>query len=475
VDHVTLRVNDSEPIPAWLTGGTFGGRVPVRVGENRIVATATSLDGKTREASVTVVVSGSISVGIDSPLDGTLYTNHQTEVAVEGTASVFADLAPELLTGRSDHGIERVLLRVDDSPPFATTLEGNRFSGRVLLHRGENRLLATATSRDGRVADAAITVTVRPPGCAELQVQATRGGQPALSLSDRAVEIVLDASNSMWGQLGGRSKMSIAKEILGDALDWLPDDLRVALRVYGHQHRRELRNCQDSKLLVPFEASNRQRIREAIASFKPRGQTPLGYSLQQVAADFGDSRGERAVVLVTDGIESCGGDPVGAARALQESGSFPVHVIGFGLGSGEDEDRRSLSAIAEASGGRFLTARSAEELREALSVSVGTAFRVSRGGLTVAQGTLGANEQIPLPAGDYVVQIDSAPPRELPVELVAEENLTMVLERSGETLSRVERRRPADYRICEEPLRARALHPAPAGAAQPAAAPGLDE
>jgi Mg-chelatase subunit ChlD len=368
-----------------------------------------------------------------------------------------------------------VLLRVDDSPPFATTLEGGRFSGRVLLHRGENRLLATATSRDGRVADAAITVTVRPPGCAELQVQAMRGGQPALSLSDRAVEIVLDASNSMWGQLGGKAKMSIAKEILEDALDWLPDDLMVALRVYGHQHRRELRNCQDSELLVPFGAGHRQRIREAIVSFKPRGQTPLGYSLQQVSADFGNFQGERAVVLVTDGIESCGGDPVRAARALQEDGSLPVHVIGFGLGGGEGEDQRSLSAIATASGGKFLTARSAEELREALSVSVGTAFRVSRNGLMVAEGTLGANERILLPAGAYVVRIDSAPPRELPVELVAEESMTMVLERSGDALSRAERRRPAEYRVCEEPLQARALRPAPAGAAQPAAAPRFAE
>jgi hypothetical protein len=145
-------------------------------------------------------------------------------------------------------------------------------------------------------------------------------------------------------------------------------------------------------------------------------------------------------------------------------------VIGFGLGSDEDEDQRSLRAIAEASGGKFLAARSAEELREALSVSVGTAFRISRGGLTVAAGTLGANELIVLPAGDYMVQIDSAPPRELPVELVAEENLTMVLERNGEILSRAERRLPADYRTCEEPLQARAWRPAPADTGQPAAA-----
>ena len=208
---------------------------------------------------------------------------------------------------------------------------------------------------------------------------------------------------------------------------------------------------------------------------RPRGQTPIDYALRQVGRDLAHAPGERAVILLTDGIESCGGDPVGAARALQESGSLPVHVIGFGLGSGEDENQRSLSAIAEASGGKFLTARSAEELREALSVSVGTAFRVARGGLTLAEGTLGANELILLPAGDYVLQIDSAPPRELPVELLAEENLTMVLERNGETLSRAEQRRTADYRFCEEPLHAQPSRQAPARAAQPAAAPGVTE
>ena len=74
-----------------------------------------------------------------------------------------------------------------------------------------------------------------------------------------------------------------------------------------------------------------------------------------------------AVVLVTDGIESCGGDPAASAGALQGEGRFPVHVIGFGLSGAENADLDSLRAIADASGGRFITAGNARELRDALA------------------------------------------------------------------------------------------------------------
>jgi hypothetical protein len=125
-------------------------------------------------------------------------------------------------------------------------------------------------------------------------------------------------------------------------------------------------------------------------------------------------------------------------------------VIGFGLGSAEDEDLAGLRAIAEASNGKFLTARSAEELRDALTVTVGTTYRVSREGTTVARGTLGADDLILLPAGDYVVELDSKPPHEVPVTLASEESLALVLARDGDAVSHSRRRGPADYRVCED-------------------------
>jgi Mg-chelatase subunit ChlD len=452
VEHVTLRVNDSPPIPTRLVGGTFSGRVPLQMGENRIVAAATSVDGTTREDAVRVTVTGRLSVAIDTPPDGTLFSERKSEIAVEGSVSTFENLSTKFAAGHPNRGVQSVVLSVNGSPPFATTLEDGRFRGRVLLQQGANRIVATAASRDGRTAQDAVDVTVRPPGCAELQVMARRDGKPALSISDRSVEIVFDASNSMWAQLGGKSKISIAKGILSDALDWLPRDVTLALRVYGHQHPRELRDCRDSELLVPPGRANRQRIRAAITVFRPRGQTPLGYSLEQIARDFGDIAGERAVVLVTDGIESCGGDPVAAARSLRKNEGIPVHVIGFGLESEGDADPASLRAIADASGGKFLTARSAEELREALSVTVGTAFQVLRRGTPVAAGTLGADEIIRLPAGDYTVRIDSEPALEVSTSLSSEDNLTLVLDRRRGSVSPRVRRRPSGYFACEDPL-----------------------
>jgi Mg-chelatase subunit ChlD len=450
VESVSLSVNGSPPRDAELAGGSFRGRLPLELGENEIVAAATSLDGRTASDFVTVVVAGPLEISIDSPADGTLYVERETEAIVRGDVTTFVNPSAELLARYPDRGVRNVVLSVNDSPPVVARVVDGRFSGRVNLQRGENRIVATATSTDGRTAEDGIGVTVRPPGCSELQVAATRNGEPALSISDRAVEIVFDASNSMWGQIGGQAKISIAKEILQGALDWLPDDLSLALRVYGHQHPREQRNCNDSELLVPPGSGNRERIREAIATFRPRGQTPLGYSLEQTAADLGDFAGERAVVLVTDGIESCGGDPAGAAGALRERAGAPVHVIGFGLGAADDEDLAGLRAIAEASGGKFLTATTAEELREALSVSVGTTYRVSRDGETVASGTLGADEVMLLPAGEYVVALDSTPAYEAGIRLASEESVTLLLDRAGEFVSRDDMRVPTRYRACDE-------------------------
>ena len=455
VEEVTLRVNGSAPLPAELIGGTFSSRVPLAPGPNRIVATATSLAGETRQDEVTVFVSGPLRIAIGRPVDGTLYEELESELRVQGSASIFADLPASALDAHGDGSgqgpdpwIQSVVLSVNDSPPFATTVRAGRFDGRVLLREGDNRIVAKATSADGRTAEDAITVTVRPPGCSALEVRAEVDGRPALSISERAVEIVFDASNSMWGQINGTAKIEIAKQSLATTLDALPSNLLVGLRVYGHQHVYQRKDCQDSALLVPLSPLDRERIGAAISQFKPRGQTPLAYSLEQVAGDFGNFAGERAVVLLTDGVESCNGDPAGAARELQNAGDAPVHVIGFGLGGDDSADLASLKAIAAASGGRFLTAQSAAELRDALIATVGTPYSVWSDGAMVAESALGGGPLL-LPPADYVVQLASTPARTLPVHVSREETATLVLSREGRAVSYEVRRAPADYTPCE--------------------------
>jgi Mg-chelatase subunit ChlD len=371
-------------------------------------------------------------------------------------------------------GVDTVMVQVNDAEPVPAQLTGSTFSARVPLVLGENRIVAIATSLHGQSRRDEVSVTVQDPGCAELQIEARSDGQPVLSVSDRAVEIVLDASRSMWGRMEGRPKMDVAKEILDDALAWLPQDLSLSLRAYGHGYSSAQRNCHDSELLVPLARGNRGSIRGAIRSLRPNGQTPLGYALQQVAADLRDFRGERAVVLVTDGIESCGLDPAQAARELQSSGPVPVHVIGFGLGSEADEDLASLQAIAQASGGRFLMAQSASQLREALSLMVGTSYQVWGAEGPVADGTLGSDEALRLPAGDYRVRLESAPPQDVPIALGAEERVVLLFEREGGAISHAKLREAVDYAACTAPVRIAAgpLPSATGGGDAPADAAG---
>jgi len=357
---------------------------------------------------------------------------------------------PDAFLNLRTTGVESVTLRVNGGAPTSTRLAGGTFTGRVSVDPGENQIVAVATSLNGNTARSMLTVTSGPPNCAALDVVAMRNGLPTMSISERTVEIVVDASRSMWGRMEGEPKMVVAKDILRPISDWEPGELNLALRAYGHASASELKDCTDSQLLVAFGEDNREQIREAISGLRPLGQTPLAYALNQVADDFGDIRGERAVVLVTDGIESCGGDPVAAARALSNQG-ITIHVIGFGLGNIKDEDTASLAAIAQASGGRFIMASSAEELKEALAGTVGTAFDVYSGNTLVASGALGSGEPIMLPEGEYRVQINSSPPQEVQVSLVPGERVTMTLEDREGVVSHFEEHTTVGYTPCTEP------------------------
>ena len=365
---------------------------------------------------------------------------------------------PEAFLNLRTTGVDSVLLSVNGSEPVPARLAGGTFAGSVPVDVGENRIVAFATSLDGDTQESEIVVNVRDTSCAALEVAATNEGRPVLSLNERAVEIVVDASKSMWGQIDGRSKMEIAKTTLDEVSYWLPDDLDLALRTYGSTTASEQNNCADSSLLVPFGESNRDYVRQAIAGLRPTGQTPIAYALQQAARDFDALQSDRTLVLVSDGIESCGGDPVQAAYALRQQG-IVVHLIGFGLGNGADEDAASLRAIANASGGRYVTAGSADELKAALAQTVATSFSVYQGSTEVAGGSLGSGSAslagassagvMLLPEGEYRVELHSSPPVETRVNLAPRDSLALTLDKRGGIVTAVERRTELPHTSCE--------------------------
>ncbi|MDR0619730.1 MAG: VWA domain-containing protein [Bacteroidales bacterium] len=149
--------------------------------------------------------------------------------------------------------------------------------------------------------------------------------------------IIYDASNSMNARWQSDSKMTITKRLLINMLDSLLDmpRLQMALRVYGHQSQYPPLDCYDTKLEVPFSPDNTNNIRKIIHRIKtlvPKGATPIAYSLEQAAEDFPPCANCRnIIILITDGIEECSGDPCVASMYLQKKGiSLKPFIIGVG-------------------------------------------------------------------------------------------------------------------------------------------------
>lgn len=156
--------------------------------------------------------------------------------------------------------------------------------------------------------------------------------------STTRILFIFDDSFSMYGGWGSGVKIDIAKKLMGEFLDSLQNTpkLEIALRCYGHQTPfKPKRNCQDSRLEVPFAPAktNYKLIKERINKLTPTGTTPIAYSLGECAKDFTPCDNCRnVVILITDGIEECGGDPCAVSKALQKKGIFlRPFVIGVGL------------------------------------------------------------------------------------------------------------------------------------------------
>lgn len=172
--------------------------------------------------------------------------------------------------------------------------------------------------------------------CCLLASTATAQIKPKIQMLEKTrILFVLDASGSMNAQWEGKSRMDIAKKVLTDLVDSLrfTPNLELGLRVYGHQFDAKAKNCKDSKLEVAFGAGSHQQIRTKLAGLTPKGTTPMAYSLEQATKDFPDDRSYRnVIVMITDGIEACGGDPCAISLGLQKKNVFlRPFIIGMGI------------------------------------------------------------------------------------------------------------------------------------------------
>ena len=208
--------------------------------------------------------------------------------------------------------------------------------------------------------------------------------------------IVLDASGSMWGQIGGRSKIEIARETLGTVLKSVPVGTELGLMVYGH---REKGSCSDIELAVPPGAGTENAITAFVNGLNPKGKTPLTQSVEQAADILKYTEEKATVVLVTDGLETCEADPCALASALESKGvDFTTHVVGFGL---TEEEGKQVACLAENTGGKYFQASDATQLVAALTETVAEA-PMSKPAQQVVEA-----EPEPEPAVEFNTEFDS--------------------------------------------------------------------
>lgn len=182
------------------------------------------------------------------------------------------------------------------------------------------------------------------------------------------VQIVLDSSGSMADRARGGTKMEVARRVLGSFLDELPANADVSLRLFGHEGSGsgadKPRSCR-STTATAFDGPRSPALRRGLSEARPGGWTPLARALDASRRDFSRMDGEASnfVYVVSDGIETCGGDPVAAARRLAGAGvGVDVNVVGF------DVDRSAaaqLRRVAAASGGSYTDATDAAQLDRA--------------------------------------------------------------------------------------------------------------
>jgi hypothetical protein len=189
----------------------------------------------------------------------------------------------------------------------------------------------------------------------------------ALAQEGRSIALILDASGSMNAKLAaGGTRLDAAKTAVAAFVEKLDPKVRLSYRAYGHQSPTKEKNCKDTELLVDFNAAgaNKDAVLAKTRDIKAQGYTPITYVIEFAAKEVAKEPGERAVVLVSDGKETCEGDPCAAAKALAAADAkLVIHTIGFNVDAAA---RYQLQCVARVARGTYTDASGAADLGASL-------------------------------------------------------------------------------------------------------------
>lgn len=295
------------------------------------------------------------------------------------------------------------------------------------FNHGEHRIFADAS--DARAAFRNLAAALRRPVVfrltwdfstaplppATLTVQAAPMDTEAAPIaSGRAMEVILDASGSMLQKVDGTRKIDLAKAILSDLIrSDLPAGTDFALRDFGTGGEG---SC-DGSAVLPLGPLDPAVAASRIARIKAvnGARTAIGDSLKEAGRDLAAVADGRLIVLITDGEETCGGDPAAEIAALKAQGfDLKLNIVGFDLEDPGLKDQ--FRSWAEAGGGGFFDATDAAALRGAVREAVAQDFRLlAADGREIAKGRVGG-PPVSLPPGDYSLVVGSGSPAQ-PIHL----------------------------------------------------------
>lgn len=183
------------------------------------------------------------------------------------------------------------------------------------------------------------------------------------AFAETNVMFIVDASGSMKKKVGNETRMAAAKSALRQTLGAMPATTRVGLTIYGH---RKAKDCGDIELVSPIGSESPGELETRVAALQPRGETPIDGALRHALRSFAAFKGQNnRIVLVTDGIEECRGDPCAAARAVKQAGlDLRVDVVGFTLTAAQ---RQAVQCVADETGGKYYDAQNAQALSDAMN------------------------------------------------------------------------------------------------------------
>ncbi|MEQ9328851.1 MAG: VWA domain-containing protein [Rhodospirillales bacterium] len=166
------------------------------------------------------------------------------------------------------------------------------------------------------------------------------------------VVLVVDASGSMEDSIpGASSRMQASKGAIGNLVQSMPGDIDIGLI--------EFTDCNQVKRDRFYSPSERQALIDQVNRLSPTRGTPLELAVRRAGLVISESV-EGVIVVVTDGSDSCNGDPCAAARAIASSKpNVKINVIDIS-GSATNP---SAQCMAQATGGRVFQPNSAAEMQ----------------------------------------------------------------------------------------------------------------